>query len=447
MRGVRRLTGTRKVEERIHSGRAGGAHDEPTLTRAHQALVGGRQRGIRRLLPFLGPAFIASVAYMDPGNFATNIDGGAKFGYLLLWVVVASNLMAMLLQLLSAKLGVATGRNLAELCRDQFPVWLVWVLWLLMEVVAMATDLAEFVGAALGFHLLLGIPLWAGGLATAVVTFLLLLFQNYGFRRLERVITAFVALVALCYLVEVILAQPDWRAIAYHAVVPGFQGSESVLLAAGILGATVMPHVIFLHSSLTQGRVVVRDPVLRRRLFRFQILDIVLAMGIAGAVNAAMMIMAAATFNQAGLRELNTLQQAYLTLQPLLGQAATWIFGLSLLASGLSSSVVGTMSGQVIMQGFVRFSIPLWLRRLVTMLPSMVVILAGFEVTRTLVISQVVLSFALPFAIGPLVIFTARRRIMTDLVNRRLTTLAAAVVGGLVVFLNLFLLYRTFKGT
>jgi manganese transport protein len=419
-------------------------HDKPVVARARRALAGRGRPGVRRLLPFLGPAFIASVAYMDPGNFATNIEGGAKLGYLLVWVVVASNLMAMLLQLLSAKLGLATGRNLAELCRDYFPRWLVWPLWVLMEVVAMATDLAEFVGAALGFHLLLGVPLWAGALATAVATFLLLLLQNYGFRRIERVITGFVALVAGCYLAETLLAQPAWGQIAYHALVPQFNGAESILLASGILGATVMPHVIFLHSSLTQGRIVVRGRALRKRLFRFQILDILLAMGIAGAVNAAMMIMAAATFNRAGLGEVSSLEQAYRTLEPLLGQAATWIFGLSLLAAGLSSSVVGTMSGQVIMQGFVRFTIPLWARRLVTMLPSMAVILAGLDVTRTLVVSQVVLSFALPFAIGPLVIFTARRRIMKDLVNRVATTIAASVIGILVVTLNILLIYRTF---
>jgi manganese transport protein len=417
---------------------------DPALAPLNPSSKPARRSRFMRILPFLGPAFVASVAYMDPGNFATNIEAGARFGYLLLWVIVASNLMAMLLQLLAAKLGVATGRNLAELCRDQFPRGVVYVLWIMMEIVAMATDVAEFVGAALGFKLLFGMPLLAGGIATAVTTIALLGIQRFGFRKVELSITLMVAVVALCYLIETAIESPDWGAIARSAVMPKFQGAQSVLLAAGILGATVMPHAIFLHSSLTQGRERITDSRLRKRLFHFQILDVLLAMVIAGAVNAAMLIMAASTFGASGHAEVGTIEAAYRTLEPLLGRASSAVFGISLLASGLSSTVVGTMSGQVMMQGFVHFAIPMWVRRVVTLVPSMVVIAAGLDVTTTLVISQVVLSFALPFAIVPLVIFTSRRKLMTDLTNRWWTTLIAWSVGALVIALNMFLLYRTF---
>lgn len=421
--------------------------DSSTVAAATLVLEGQSKKGvIARILPFLGPAFIASVAYMDPGNFATNIQGGAKFGYLLVWVILASNLMAMLIQSLSAKLGIATGLNLAEHCREQFPPWLVWLMWVLMEIVAMATDLAEFLGAALGFNLLFHIPLLAAGILTAIVTFIILGLERYGFRPLEAVITAFVGIIALCYLVEMVMGHPDWGAIGYHAIVPQFQGTESVLLAAGILGATVMPHVIFLHSALTQGRIVTRDPVQLRRLYRFELLDVLIAMGAAGLINIAMLIMAASTFFSQGLTEIGTIEEAHRTLAPLLGSASSWIFAVSLLASGLSSATVGTMAGQVIMQGFLRRHIAPWLRRLVTMIPSLIVIAIGLEPTRTLVLSQVVLSFGLPFAVIPLVIFTARRDIMGVLVNKRATTLVASVVAALIVALNLFLLYQTLFG-
>ena len=421
--------------------------DTATISAATDVLTGeSRKKGLARLWPFLGPAFIASIAYVDPGNFATNIQGGAKFGYTLLWVVVCSNLMAMLIQSLSAKLGIATGRNLAELCRLHFPRPLVWVMWVLMEAVAMATDLAEFLGAAIGFNLLFGIPLWAGGLLTALATFLILGLQVRGFRALEAVITGMLGVIVLCYLVETILDKPDWKTLAYHAVVPQFAGPESVLIAAGILGATVMPHVIFLHSALTQDRIVVDSPVLKRRLFRFQLVDVCVAMGVAGFVNAAMLIMAAATFNRAGLGHIASIEEAYITLEPLLGSAARYMFAISLLASGLASSAVGTMSGQVIMQGFLERHIPVWLRRLVTILPSLAVIFLGFDPTRTLVISQVVLSFGLPFAVIPLVLFSRRRDLMGELVNHRLTTNVAWVVTALIVALNLYLLYQTLLG-
>ena len=418
-----------------------------TVEAATEILAGhSEKRGLARLLPFLGPAFIASVAYMDPGNFATNIQGGARFGYTLLWVVVASNLMAMLIQSLSAKLGIATGLNLAEHCRNRFSRPVVVAMWALMEIVAIATDLAEFLGAALGFYLLLGVPLWLAGLLTAAATFLILGLQRYGFRPLEAVISVLVGVIAASYLVETILDRPDWGQVLFHAVVPQFSGAESVLLATGILGATVMPHVIFLHSSLTQGRIVVRDPVQLRRLFRFEAVDVGVAMGLAGLINAAMLMMAAATFHQAGLHSVGTLEEAYRTLEPLLGRAASWVFGISLLASGLSSASVGTMSGQIIMQGFLHRQIPVWIRRLVTMVPSLIVILIGLDPTRTLVISQVVLSFGLPFAIIPLVLFTRRRDLMGVLVNRRLTTILAAVIAALIVALNIYLLVQTFVG-
>ncbi|WP_408967390.1 Nramp family divalent metal transporter [Oryzomonas sp.] len=418
--------------------------DSRTVQTALDVLDGhGRPNRLTRLMPFLGPAFIASVAYVDPGNFATNIQGGAQFGYLLLWVIVASNLMAMIIQTLSAKLGIATGMNLAEQCRARFPRPVVIAMWLLMEIVAMATDLAEFIGAALGFQLLMGIPLFAGALLTALATMLILGLERYGFRPLEAVISSMVGMIALCYLLETIIGKPDWGLVAYHAFVPRFAGAESVLLASGILGATVMPHAIFLHSALTQGRIVVRDKKRLQSLYRFEIADVVIAMGIASFVNAAMLIMAAATFHTTGHAALGTIEEAYRTLEPLLGSSAKWIFGLSLLLSGLSSSTVGTSAGQVIMQGFMQRHIPIWVRRLVTMAPSLVVIGAGLDPTRTLVVSQVVLSFGLPFAIVPLVMFTRRPDIMGDLANRRLTTAIAGMIAGIILALNAYLTYKT----
>src|SRR4030066_1877179 len=405
-----------------------------------------KKRGLARLLPFMGPAFIASVAYMDPGNFATNIQGGAQFGYTLLWVVVTTNLMAMLIQTLSAKLGIASGKNLAEMCRESFPRPLVLVMWVLMEIVAMATDLAEFLGAALGFYLLLGIPLWIAGFLTAIITFVLLGWERYGFRPLEAVITALIGVISISYLVETILGKPDWGQVAYHAVVPQFSGSESVLIAAGILGATVMPHVIFLHSALTQNRIVVRTPAKLRKLFRFEVVDVVIAMGLAGLINAAMLMMAASTFFREGMTSVGTIQEAHQTLQPLLGKASRVFFALSLLASGLSSSSVGTMAGPVIMQGFLHWHIPVWIRRMATILPSLIVILIGLDPTRTLVISQVVLSFGLPFAVIPLVIFTSRRKVMKSLVNKPITTLVSILVSVLIVSLNIYLLVQVFTG-
>jgi manganese transport protein len=421
--------------------------EDRTIQSATEVLTGtSKKTGLARLLPFLGPAFIASVAYMDPGNFATNIQGGAKFGYQLLWVIVASNLMAMLIQSLSAKLGIATGQNLAEHCRNEFPQPVVISMWIIGELVAIATDLAEFLGAAIGFYLLFGMPLWIAGLVTAVATFLILGLERYGFRPLEAVITALVGVVAFSYLIETFIDKPSWRDVLFHAVVPQFSGTESVLLATGILGATVMPHVIYLHSALTQDRIVTRHPEQQHKLFHYELIDVFIAMGLAGLINMAMLIMAASTFFNAGLTEIGSIEEAHRTLEPLLGSAASWIFAISLLASGLSSSSVGTMAGQVIMQGFLHFHIPAWVRRLVTMLPSLIVISIGLDPTRTLVISQVVLSFGLPFAIIPLVMFTSRRDLMGTLVNHRITTIAASFAAALIIALNLFLLYQVFFG-
>jgi manganese transport protein len=425
----------------------GDSSSSQATTRNARAVLSGKSRKtwISRLLPFLGPAFIASIAYVDPGNFATNIQGGARFGYELLWVILGSNLMAMLLQAMSAKLGIATGKNLAEHCREQFPRPIVWTMWVLMELVAMATDLAEFLGAAVALNLLFGLPLWIAGLLTAIITFIILSLERYGFRPLEALITGFLAIIAIAYVIEMFIGHLDWTQIARSTFIPHFTNSESVLLGVGILGATVMPHAIFLHSSLTQGRVVVKKPEHQRRLFHFEIIDVVIAMAIASSVNAAMLITSAAAFHNSG-SQVGTLEQAYLTLQPLLGRASGIVFGVALLASGLSSSSVGTMAGQVIMQGFLHFHIPPWVRRIITIVPSLIVIFIGFDPTRTLVISQVVLSFGLPFAIIPLIIFTRRRDIMGILVNGRGTTILASIAAGVIILLNMYLLYQTFFG-
>ena len=421
--------------------------DVNTVSAAHSILSGEKKRGaLRRILPFLGPAFIACVAYIDPGNFATNVQGGSEFGLMLLWVILAANLMAMLLQTLSAKLGIATGKNLAEQCRERLPGWLVVVMWIVAEIAAMATDLAEFLGATLGFSLLFGIPLWIGVILTAIATVLILSLERFGFRPLEAVITALVGVIAVSYVVEMALVRPPLGQVLLHSVVPQLAGSESVLLAVGIIGATVMPHVIFLHSSLTQSRIVVKEPRKLRRLLRFEITDVAIAMGLAGIINMAMLIMAAQTFHVHGMTNIATIEDAHKTLVPLLGSAASWVFAISLLASGLSSSSVGTMAGQVIMQGFIRRQIPAWVRRLVTMVPSVAVIILGIDPTRALVMSQVVLSFALPFPVIPLVFFTRRKDVMGVLVNKPLTTAAAGLAAAVILGLNVYLVYQTFAG-
>jgi manganese transport protein len=404
----------------------------------------GERAGRSRIWPFLGPACIACVAYIDPGNFATNIAGGSKFGYTLLWVIVASNLMAMLIQTLSAKLGIATGRNLPEVCRERFSRRTSIALWLQAEVIAMATDLAEFLGAALGFHLLLGISLFPAALITGVTAFAILGLQRFGFRPFEATIAAIVGVIGACYLGELFKAKPPLGTVARHAVVPDFAGSESVLLAVGILGATVMPHVIYLHSALMQDRIRPESDDQARRLMRFTRVDVILAMTLAGLINMAMLVMAASVFYKSGLLHVESLESAHKTLRPILGGSSSTLFALALLASGLSSSTVGTLSGQVVMQGFIRRRIPVVVRRLVTMLPALVVVGWGVDPSRTLVISQVVLSFGIPFALVPLVLFTSKRDVMGVLVNHRATTAAAAVVAALISALNVFLLAQTF---
>ncbi len=421
------------------------AIDQHTLARALEVLERkSKRRGLGRVLPFLGPAFVASVAYMDPGNFATNIQGGAQFGYLLLWVVLAANLMAMLVQALSAKLGIATGKNLPELIRERWPRPVVWFYWVQAEMVAMATDLAEFLGAALAFQLLFGMPLLWGALLTAVASFSILALQRHGFRALEATITAFVGVIAVAYLIELFYSQPASSLL--YGFVPKFQGTESVYLAVGILGATVMPHVIYLHSALTQDRIDVDDPALKKRLARYNLIDVVVALGIAGLINMAMLATAAATFYYTGNAEVADITTAYQTLIPLLGPFAATAFGLALLASGLSSSTVGTMAGQVVMQGFVSFSIPLWVRRAVTMLPAFAIILAKFDPTDVLVLSQVVLSFGIPFALVPLLVFTGRAQLMGELANSRIITALGWAIALMIIGLNLYLLVQTFGG-
>jgi manganese transport protein len=399
-----------------------------------------------RLLPFLGPAFIAAVAYIDPGNFATNIAGGSKFGYTLVWVIVASNLMAMLIQTLSAKLGIATGKNLPEVCRESFSRRTSVLLWIQAEVIAMATDLAEFLGAALGFNLLFGIGLFPAAILTAIASFGILGLQRFGFRPLEATIAAMVGVIGLCYVIELFYANPPLLTVAKHAVWPQFQGTESILLAVGILGATVMPHVIYLHSSLTQSRIVPENDAEAKKLLWYTRIDVIVAMSIAGLINMAMLVMAASTFFEKGLTNVGSIESAHKTLAPLLGSASASIFAIALIGSGLSSSAIGTLAGQVVMQGFIRKQIPIWVRRLVTMAPAFIAIGIGVNPSRTLVISQVVLSFGIPFALVPLVLFTSRRRLMGVLVNQRITAVVAWIVAGLIISLNVFLLYQTFFG-
>jgi manganese transport protein len=403
-----------------------------------------RGRSRLNVWPFLGPAFIACVAYIDPGNFATNIAGGSKFGYTLLWVIVASNLMAMLIQMLSAKLGIATGRNLPEVCREEFPRRVTIGLWLQAEAIAMATDLAEFLGAAIGFHLLFGIDLLPAAVLTGVAAFLILGLQRFGFRPLEAVIAVMVLLIGVCYLAELYYAHPPFGLALRHAVTPAFSGGDSVLLAVGILGATVMPHVIYLHSALMQNRIVPESDEEAKRLMRYTRIDVTIAMTIAGLINMAMLVMAASVFFKSGLHHVDSLESAHRTLRPILGGASSTLFALALIGSGLSSSAIGTLAGQVVMQGFIRRQIPVWFRRLLTMLPAFVVIGIGVDASRTLVISQVVLSFGIPFALIPLVVFTSRKRLMGVLVNNRPMIAAATVVALLIVSLNVFLLVQTF---
>jgi manganese transport protein len=415
---------------------------ERTVATAHRGLAGGHL-GWRTALAFAGPAVIASIAYMDPGNFATNIQAGAKYGYGLLWVVLLANVMAMLFQALSAKLGIVTGKNLAEMCRDHFPQPVVWAMWVVSEIAAMATDLAEFLGGAIGLALLLHMPLLAGMVVTAIITYGLLMCEKFGFRPLELIIGAIVGVICLCYLVEMFIAPVDWGAAAFHLVTPQIADAEALLLAVGIIGATVMPHAIYLHSGLTQARVPVADDNERRMVLRFSNREVVIALSVAGLVNIAMVMMASGAFH-AGHPEVAEIETAYHTLTPLLGAGAAAVFLVSLIASGVSASTVGTMAGQMIMQGFVGFRIPIWLRRVVTMVPAFVVVALGANATNALVISQVVLSLALPLPMISLIIFTNRADIMGSFANNKLTRVAAVVGTAGVLLLNVLLILQTF---
>ena len=419
---------------------------EERVLQAAQKALNGQTRGLRALVPFLGPAFVAAVAYVDPGNFATNIAGGAQYGYMLLWVVLTANLMAMLIQSMSAKLGIATGLNLPEVCRQKFPRLAVYGLWIQAEIIAMATDLAEFVGAAIGIHLLFpSIPLFAAGLMTAVAAFAILSLQSRGFRGFEAVITALVGVIVAAFAFEVILAKPSVTGVVGGLLTPRFDGTESVLLGAGILGATVMPHVIYLHSALTQRRVVGATEVEKQKIFKFERWDVIIAMGVAGLINISMLTIAAAALYGKGF-EISGLDQAFSALGVTLGNGADIFFGLGLLASGLSSSSVGTLAGQVVMQGFIHRKIPLFLRRAITMAPALIIIAIGADPSRSLVISQVVLSFGIPFALIPLLLFCRDRELMGTLVNRRVTTAIASVVIAVIVSLNVFLLFLLITG-
>jgi manganese transport protein len=414
---------------------------ERTVIAAREALVG--RGGMRSYLSFVGPAVVVSIAYMDPGNFATNIQAGAKYGYTLLWVVVLANAIAMLFQSLSAKLGIVTGRNLAEMCRDEFPKPVVWAMWVISEIAAMATDLAEFLGGAIGLSLLFGVPLQYGMIITGVIVYAILMFERFGFRPVELIIGNLVAIIALCYLAEMFIAPVDWRSAAVHSVLPHLADGEALLLAVGIIGATVMPHAVYLHSGLTQARIPSHDDREKHKILRISNIEVIIALVIAGLVNMAMVMMASSAFH-AGHSDVAQIETAYHTLAPLFGTAAAGIFLVSLLASGVSSSAVGTLAGQVIMQGFVDFRIPIWVRRLVTMLPAFVVVGLGANATNVLVISQVVLSIALPLPMIALIMFTRRRDVMGQFVNGKVTNMAAITGTIIVLLLNVLLIAQTF---
>ncbi len=419
---------------------------EAAVARAARRSLDGHARGFSRIWPFLGPAFIAAVAYIDPGNFATNIAGGAKFGYLLLWVVLAANLIAMVVQTQSAKLGIATGKNLAELCREKFSRRSSIGLWLQAELVAMACDIAEVVGAALGLNLLFGIPLFPAGVIAGSGAFAILALQQKGFRRLEAGITVLVGVVVASFAFELFDASPDAGEIGRHLVVPGFAGTESILLATGIIGATVMPHVIYLHSALTQKRIVGHDDKERRKILGFERVDVIIALSLAGLVNLSMMIVAAALFHGSGLTGVDSIDGAFEGFKTLVSDRAATVFGIALLASGFASSSVGTMAGQVVMQGFLQRRIPIFIRRAVTLAPALIVLAIGIDPTDALVASQVVLSFGIPFALVPLLMLTSSKKVMGALVNPRWLTGIAGVLAAMIIALNVFLLQQVFFG-
>ncbi|AEB22603.1 manganese transporter [Bacillus amyloliquefaciens] len=413
-------------------------------SKAVQDALDGKSKGFKRLLPFLGPAFIAAIAYIDPGNFATNISAGSKYGYMLLWVILFSNLMAFLIQVLSAKLGIATGKNLPEIARDRYPKWVSAGLWIQGELVIMATDLAEFIGAALGLNLLFGIPMIEAAIIAAIGSFAILELQRRGYRALEAGIAGLLFVVVIAFALQTFFAKPDAASVLEGLFIPKIDGMDSVLLATGILGATVMPHAIYLHSALTQRRVVGKTDNERKKIFKFETIDILIAMVIAGAINASMLIVAAALFFKNGLY-VEDLDVAYQQFGHFIGPASAILFGIGLLAAGLSSSSVGTLSGDIIMQGFIRYRIPLYLRRFITIIPPMIIIISGINATEALVWSQVVLSFGIAFALVPLIMFTSNKRLMGVLTNRKWVTALAWLIAVLVIALNLFVIYDSFR--
>ncbi len=419
---------------------------EAAVARAARQSLDGNRRGFARIWPFLGPAFIAAVAYIDPGNFATNISAGSQFGYLLLWVVLMANLMAMVVQTQSAKLGIASGMNLPEACREHFSRKASFLLWIQAELVAMATDIAEIVGAALALNLLFGMPLLEAAVVSGVISFGVLELQRRGFRRLEAGIAGMVGIVVLGFAFEIIAAKPDGSETLRGLFVPGFSGTESILLASGIIGATVMPHVIYLHSALTQRRVVGRNDTEKRKILGFERVDVVIAMALAGLVNISMMAMAAALFSGGEFGAIDSIEGAYAGLGEAISDQAATIFGVALLASGLASASVGTMSGQVVMQGFLKRRIPLYLRRGITLAPAIVIVALGVAPTDALVISQVVLSFGIPFALVPLLLLSMRKKVMGGLVNPRWLSGLVGLIVTPIIALNLFLLFRLFAG-
>lgn len=398
-------------------------------------------RPVRGRLILLGPAFVAAVAYVDPGNFATNSTAGARYGYLLVWVVVAANLAAMLVQTLTAKLGLATGRSLPELCREHMPRPLNRVMWAQAELVAMATDLAEVIGGAVALYLLFGVPLLPGGLIVGAASFAILALRARGFRTFEIAIAVLLGVIVLAFAVNLVTAQPDVSDAA-AGLLPRMQGTDSMLLAAGILGATVMPHVIYVHSALTPNRLPTEGETQRRVIAKGLRVDVLIALGIAGAVNLAMLLVAASSFHGTSIPGTDTLEGVHAGLATTLGTAAAVGFAVALLLSGLASTSVGTYAGEIIMQGFLRRRIPLLIRRMITLLPALAVLAIGVDPTRALVLSQVVLSFGIPFALIPVVMFTRRRDLMGSLVNRRATTAAAVAITAFVVALNAFLLWQ-----
>ena len=404
-----------------------------------------QSRKLKELLKFLGPAFVVSVAYIDPGNFATNISGGSKFNYALIWVILWSNLMAMFLQTMSAKLGIATGHNLPEMCAQVFPRPVNWIFWIVAEIGAMATDLAEFLGGTLGLYLLFHIPMIYAGLLTALITFIICYMEKYGQKAIEIIIAILVAVISIAYTIELFLAKPDWTEVGIHTLIPMLPSNEAVLIAVGMLGATVMPHVIYLHSQLVQSRNTDSSNEGKLKHLRMEKIDVALAMNIAFIVNAAMVVVSAGVFYKNGM-VVDTIEQAHSSLKPLLGSLSSSAFGIALLASGLSSSVVGTMAGQTIMEGFVNLSIPINIRRLITMLPALIIIALGINPMNVLILSQVALSFILPFPIIQMLTIAKRKDLMGVLVNKGIVRFFGVLIATSIITLNIVLLYLTFTG-